>query len=117
MLCIALVVLLVSMRIFTGSLAIDIFAVILLQTDVVVNSVGTDLKFGVGPLCKALLEKAGPALQVEFDKQRKGAAQGSVVCTSGCALTCKSVFHAIVPIWDGGKGQALKVHFNYFFLR
>ncbi|XP_010163290.1 protein mono-ADP-ribosyltransferase PARP14, partial [Antrostomus carolinensis] len=77
-------------------------------TDVIVNSVGTDLKFGVGPLCKALLEKAGPALQVEFDKQRRGAGQGSVVCTSGCALTCKSVFHAIVPIWDGGKGQALK---------
>ncbi|XP_052648065.1 protein mono-ADP-ribosyltransferase PARP14-like isoform X2 [Harpia harpyja] len=79
-------------------------------TDVVVNSVGTDLKFGVGPLCKALLEKAGPELQVEFDneKQRQVAGQGSVVCTSGCSLACKSVLHAILPVWDGGKGQTLK---------
>ncbi|XP_054685117.1 protein mono-ADP-ribosyltransferase PARP14-like [Grus americana] len=79
-------------------------------TDVIVNSVGTDLKFGVGLLCKALLEKAGPALQVEFDeeKQRQVAGEGSVVCTSGCALACKSVLHAILPVWDGNKGQTLK---------
>ncbi|XP_065494136.1 protein mono-ADP-ribosyltransferase PARP14 [Caloenas nicobarica] len=79
-------------------------------TDVIVNSVGTDLQFGVGPLCKALLEKAGPALQVEFDKekQRQAAGQGHVVCTSGGALACQSVLHAILPTWDGGKGQTLK---------
>ncbi|OPJ79796.1 poly [ADP-ribose] polymerase 14 [Patagioenas fasciata monilis] len=79
-------------------------------TDVIVNSVGTDLKFGVGALCKALLEKAGPTLQVEFDeeKQRQAAGQGHVLCTSGCALACQSVLHAILPMWDGGKGQALK---------
>ncbi|KAM9287600.1 protein mono-ADP-ribosyltransferase PARP14 isoform 2-T2 [Morus bassanus] len=79
-------------------------------TDVIVNSVGTDLKFGVGPLCKALLEKAGPALQQGFDreKQRQVAGQGSVLCTSGCALACKSVLHAVLPTWDGGKGQTLK---------
>ncbi|NXO58353.1 PAR15 polymerase, partial [Aramus guarauna] len=84
--------------------------VILLQTDVIVNSVGTDLKFGVGLLCKAILEKAGPELQVEFDKekQRQVAGEGSVVCTSGCALACKSVLHAILPVWDGNKGQTLK---------
>ncbi|XP_051478711.1 protein mono-ADP-ribosyltransferase PARP14-like [Apus apus] len=79
-------------------------------TDVIVNSVGKDLKFGVGPLCKAVLEKAGIALQWEFDleKERQEAARGSVVCTSGCALTCKSVLHAILPLWDGERGQALK---------
>ncbi|NXQ82102.1 PAR15 polymerase, partial [Nyctibius grandis] len=84
--------------------------VILLQADVIVNSVGTDLKFGVGPLCKALLEKGGLGLQAEFDKekQRQGAGQGSVVCTSGCALACKSVLHAILPSWDKGQGQSLK---------
>ncbi|NXG68991.1 PAR15 polymerase, partial [Baryphthengus martii] len=83
---------------------------ILLQTDVIVNSVGTDLKFGVGPLCKALLEKAGPELQEEFDKavQSQIAGQESVLCTSGCALACKSVLHAILPGWDGGRGQTLK---------
>jgi len=115
MLCVALVVLLVLMPVFTRSLAIDIFVVILLQTDVIVNSVGTDLKFGVGPLCKALLEQAGPALQAEFDQEEAGqdADEGSVLCTSGCALACKSVLHAVLPVWDGGKGQSLKVRFNY----
>ncbi|NXW32657.1 PAR15 polymerase, partial [Phaetusa simplex] len=85
--------------------------VILLQTDIIVNSVGVDLNFGTGPLCKALLAKAGPALEEEFDKEieRVFADEGSVLCTSGCALACKYVFHAIVPSWDGLKGQTLKI--------
>ncbi|XP_027758457.1 protein mono-ADP-ribosyltransferase PARP14-like, partial [Empidonax traillii] len=76
-------------------------------TDVVVNSVGPDLQFGVGPLCKALLERAGPELQVEFDKEKRSQASGpgSVVCTSGHALACNSVFHAILPGWNGGQTE------------
>ncbi|KAM6398598.1 protein mono-ADP-ribosyltransferase PARP14 [Pluvialis apricaria] len=80
-------------------------------TDVIVNSVGVDLNFGTGPLCKALLAKAGPALEAEFDKEkdREFADEGSVLCTSGCALACKFVLHAIVPPWDGLEGQALEI--------
>ncbi|KAI1237332.1 Poly [ADP-ribose] polymerase 14, partial [Lamprotornis superbus] len=76
-------------------------------TDVVVNSVGTDLQFGVGPLCKALLGRAGPALQDEFDTavQSQVAGPGSVLCTSGCATACKSMLHAILPKWDGGQSE------------
>ncbi|POI35113.1 hypothetical protein CIB84_001138 [Bambusicola thoracicus] len=79
-------------------------------TDVIVNSVGTDLEFGVGPLCHALLKEAGPELKVEFDmeKGQQEAGNGSVVCTSGCILACAFVFHAVLPQWDGGSGQALK---------
>ncbi|XP_068805229.1 protein mono-ADP-ribosyltransferase PARP14 isoform X2 [Struthio camelus] len=79
-------------------------------TDVIVNSVGLDLQLGVGPLCKALLEKAGPGLQLEFDREKQGqvAGQGTVLCTGGCNLSCKSVLHAVLPGWDRGKGQALK---------
>ncbi|XP_061226007.1 protein mono-ADP-ribosyltransferase PARP14-like isoform X2 [Neopsephotus bourkii] len=79
-------------------------------TDVIVNSVGTDLKFGVGPLCKALLKKAGPGLQAEFDneKQREVADKGSVLCTSGCSLACKTVLHAIIPMWNQGRGQTVE---------
>ncbi|XP_008938853.1 PREDICTED: poly [ADP-ribose] polymerase 14-like, partial [Merops nubicus] len=79
-------------------------------TDVIVNSVGTDLEFGVGALCRALLEKAGPELEEEFyeEEQRQFAGQGSVLCTSGCRLACKFVLHAILPVWDRGKGQTLK---------
>ncbi|XP_063197726.1 protein mono-ADP-ribosyltransferase PARP14-like isoform X2 [Chroicocephalus ridibundus] len=80
-------------------------------TDIIVNSVGVDLNFGTGPLCKALLAKAGPALEEEFDKEidRVFADEGSVLCTSGCALACKYVFHAIVPSWDGLTGETLKI--------
>uniref|UniRef100_A0A8C3JQP6 Poly [ADP-ribose] polymerase n=1 Tax=Calidris pygmaea TaxID=425635 RepID=A0A8C3JQP6_9CHAR len=82
-------------------------------TDVVVNSVGTDLNFGTGPLCKALLAKAGPELEAEFDKaiDRNNVLpdEGSVLCTTGCALACKYVLHAIVPLWDGLQGQTLKI--------
>lgn len=93
----------------------DIFIVIFLQTDVIVNSVGRDLKFGVGPLCKALLENAGPKIQAEFDQKagNQAAGQESVLCTSGYALACKFVLHAIVPIWNGGRRQSLKVHCHY----
>ncbi|XP_031446538.1 protein mono-ADP-ribosyltransferase PARP14-like isoform X2 [Phasianus colchicus] len=79
-------------------------------TDVIVNSVGTDLGFGVGPLCRALLEEAGPELQMEFDKEKgqQAVGNGSVVCTSGCTLACKFVFHAVLSQWDRGSGQALK---------
>lgn len=81
--------------------------------DVVVNSVGTDLLFGEGPLCKAILERAGPALKVEFDtkKQSQNSGPGSVVCTSGYAMACKFIFNAIIPRWSGGQSE--KVYFNY----
>ncbi|NWX90194.1 PAR15 polymerase, partial [Nothoprocta pentlandii] len=85
--------------------------VILFQTDVVVNSIGVDLQLGVGPLCRALLQKAGPELQLEFDqeKQKQAAGNGTVFHTSGYNLLCKTVLHAVVPLWDGGSGEALKI--------
>ncbi|OWK63178.1 Poly [ADP-ribose] polymerase 14 [Lonchura striata] len=75
------------------------------MTDVVVNSIGTDLQFGEGPLCKAVLERAGPALIDEFDtkKQSQVLGPGSVVCTSGCAMACKSIFNVVLPKWSGGQ--------------
>ncbi|NXL85340.1 PAR14 polymerase, partial [Alectura lathami] len=80
-------------------------------TDVIVNSVGGDLQFGVGPLCKALLEMAGPELQLEFDEEKDSqvAGEGSVLCTAGGSLPCKFVLHAVLPVWDKGRGHALKV--------
>nr|XP_020635228.1 poly [ADP-ribose] polymerase 14-like isoform X1 [Pogona vitticeps] len=80
------------------------------MTDVVVSSVGRDLKLGVGPLSKALLQKAGPALQAEFDQavQGRGPQVGLVIQTRGHNLASRIVLHATVPQWDGGKGQAAK---------
>ncbi|XP_054492030.2 protein mono-ADP-ribosyltransferase PARP14-like [Agelaius phoeniceus] len=88
-------------------------------TDVVVNSVGTDLLFGEGALCKAVLERAGPALKVEFDskKQSQNSGPGSVVCTSGCAMACKSIFHAIIPKWSGAQTEKDLEHAINFCLK
>uniref|UniRef100_A0A8D0LB93 Poly [ADP-ribose] polymerase n=1 Tax=Sphenodon punctatus TaxID=8508 RepID=A0A8D0LB93_SPHPU len=80
-------------------------------TDVIVSSVGTDLKLGVGPLSKALLDKAGPMLQPDFAAVSQGqvARHGGVFQTNGWKLTCRIVLHAIVPEWDQGKGPAVKI--------
>ncbi|XP_053143016.1 protein mono-ADP-ribosyltransferase PARP14 [Hemicordylus capensis] len=80
------------------------------MTDVVVSSIGTDLKLGVGLLSKALLQKAGPMLQAEFDQalQGQGVQAGSVIQTGGCNLDCRFVLHVVLPMWDGGKGNAMQ---------
>ncbi|XP_060631288.2 protein mono-ADP-ribosyltransferase PARP14 [Anolis sagrei] len=79
-------------------------------TDIVVSTIGSDLKLGVGPLSKALLRKAGPQLQIDFDQavQDQGAQTDSVILTMGYNLTSSVVLHAVVPQWDGGKGHAIK---------
>ncbi|XP_033019276.1 protein mono-ADP-ribosyltransferase PARP14 [Lacerta agilis] len=79
-------------------------------TDIVVSSIGTDLKLGVGPLSKAVLQKAGPMLQVEFDQavQSQGAQGSCVIQTGGYNLACSIVLHAVIPQWDAGKGPAIQ---------
>ncbi|XP_077176452.1 protein mono-ADP-ribosyltransferase PARP14 [Paroedura picta] len=82
------------------------------MADVIVSTVGSDLKLGVGPLSRALLRKAGPPLQVEFDQvvqQGQQAQAGSVIQTSGYNLPCKCVLHAVVPSWNAGRGNGIKV--------
>nr|XP_056717390.1 protein mono-ADP-ribosyltransferase PARP14-like [Euleptes europaea] len=82
------------------------------MTDVVVGSIGSDLKLGVGPLSKALLKRAGSQLQVEFDQvvqQGQQAQPGCVIQTGGYNLTCKFVLHVVVPAWNAGKGNGMKV--------
>ncbi|KAH1185080.1 protein mono-ADP-ribosyltransferase PARP14-like [Mauremys mutica] len=78
-------------------------------TDVIVSSIGMDLRLGVGPLSQSLLQKAGPTLQLEFNEeiQRQVPTQGSVFQTSGCNLACSFLFHAVVPVWDQGRGAAM----------
>ncbi|XP_007443322.3 poly [ADP-ribose] polymerase 14, partial [Python bivittatus] len=80
------------------------------MTDVVVTSVGEDLKLGVGPLSKAVLQKAGDKLQDEYHQvvQGQGALDDCIIQTYGHNLACVFLFHAIVPQWDAGKGNAMK---------
>ncbi|XP_058050779.1 protein mono-ADP-ribosyltransferase PARP14-like [Ahaetulla prasina] len=79
-------------------------------TDVIVSTIGEDLKLGVGPLSKALLQKAGNELQLEFHQivQYQGAQGSCLIPTYGYNLACVFLFHVIVPQWDKGKGNAIK---------
>lgn len=58
-------------------------------------------------------------LQAEFDQtiQGSGVQAGSVVQTGGHGLPCNSVLHAVLPSWDGGQGNAMKVTPLFTFLK
>ncbi|XP_028268993.1 protein mono-ADP-ribosyltransferase PARP14-like isoform X3 [Parambassis ranga] len=79
-------------------------------TDVIVNTIAENMNLDQGAVSKALLEAAGPSLQLAV-RSAAGVAslqQGEVVITDGCKLACHKVFHAVCPFWDNGRGQAEK---------
>jgi O-acetyl-ADP-ribose deacetylase (regulator of RNase III) len=71
------------------------------KTQVIVNSVPSDLRLNRGPLSQALLEKAGPKFQEELDAagQRVTVRLGTILQTSGCNLHCHCVLHVVTPDW------------------
>ncbi|XP_037692811.1 protein mono-ADP-ribosyltransferase PARP14 [Choloepus didactylus] len=81
------------------------------KTDVVVNSVSSDLELNRGPLSQALLKKAGSKLQVELNTVGQGLAMdvGVVLTTSGCDLPCKRVLHVVAPEWRNGDASSHKM--------
>uniref|UniRef100_A0A8C5WDM2 Poly [ADP-ribose] polymerase n=1 Tax=Leptobrachium leishanense TaxID=445787 RepID=A0A8C5WDM2_9ANUR len=80
------------------------------STDVIVNSMGSDLDLNKGAASKALLHKAGPNLQALLDDESEGRQAGaeSVFVTDGCNLNARKVFHVVTPQWDKGKGSSEK---------
>ncbi|XP_063577799.1 protein mono-ADP-ribosyltransferase PARP14 isoform X1 [Pongo abelii] len=81
------------------------------KTDVVVNSVPSDLVLSRGPLSKSLLEKAGPELQEELDTVGQGVAVsvGTVLKTSSWNLDCRYVLHVVAPEWRNGSISSHKI--------
>nr|XP_020635225.1 poly [ADP-ribose] polymerase 14-like isoform X2 [Pogona vitticeps] len=80
-------------------------------TDVIVNSVSSDLQLNQGFLSKALLGRAGAELQMELTKQGQGKAlkNGCVLKTAGYALNCYHVLHVILPHWNQGQNSEEKI--------
>ncbi|KAM8933425.1 protein mono-ADP-ribosyltransferase PARP14-like [Pelodytes ibericus] len=80
-------------------------------TDVVVNSVGSNLDLNNGGSSKALFTKAGQNLQVLLDNESQGTQvqQGSMFVTDGCNHHSKKVIHVVIPQWDNGQGSSEKV--------
>ncbi|XP_053327586.1 protein mono-ADP-ribosyltransferase PARP14 [Spea bombifrons] len=79
--------------------------------DVIVNSVGKDLYLNSGGASKALFVKAGQKLQENLHQASQGVPvkKGCVFVTDGWGLSCKAVFHAVVPRWDGPTSSSGKV--------
>ncbi|XP_069331213.1 protein mono-ADP-ribosyltransferase PARP14-like [Eulemur rufifrons] len=81
------------------------------KTDVVVNSIPSDLALNRGPLSQALLEKAGPELKKELDVAGQGVSVsvGTVLQTSGCNLHCQWVLHVVAPEWRSNDTSSHKI--------
>ncbi|XP_063285224.1 protein mono-ADP-ribosyltransferase PARP14 isoform X1 [Pelobates fuscus] len=80
-------------------------------TDVIVNSVSTDLDLSNGGASRALFHKAGTSLQDDLYKVGKGTqvAEGSVFVTDGGNLSCSNVIHIVAPAWDAKSSSSEKL--------
>ncbi|CAL8266089.1 unnamed protein product [Lota lota] len=77
-------------------------------TEGIVNVVGKELDLGRGVISKAILDAAGPDLQMLVNEQRKSGNFGDVIVTGTCKLRGNMLFHAVVPHWDK-QGNAYKI--------
>lgn len=73
------------------------------------NSVYNTLDLKQGALSNAILQAAGPQLQVLLNPGNSSGAFGDVIVTEGCQLKSMFVYHAVTPPWDDDQGLAQKV--------
>lgn len=81
------------------------------KTEVIVNSISSDLELDRGPLSRALLKSAGLELQKELNRVGKDTTVdvGTVLQTSGCNLSCLCVLHVVAPDWRDDSASAHRV--------
>ncbi|XP_069838587.1 protein mono-ADP-ribosyltransferase PARP14-like [Dendropsophus ebraccatus] len=82
-------------------------------TDVIVNSVGSDLDLTKGNVSKAIYNHAGTdstgadLQQLVIDENMGAqASAGTVIPTDSCNLTCNKILHVVTPQWDKGRGTS-----------
>ncbi|XP_028416143.1 protein mono-ADP-ribosyltransferase PARP14-like [Dendronephthya gigantea] len=77
-------------------------------TDVIVNTVGSDLNLRKNPCSKAILDAAGSVMKIFCEKWIKEKGQvneGDFAITDGAKLKCKKVFHVSCPRWTTDQGE------------
>jgi len=81
------------------------------EVDAIVNAANSALAVG-GGVDGAIHRAAGPALLKELQQNYpQGCPTGSAVATSAGSLPARFVFHAVGPVWQGGRqheGKLLK---------
>ncbi|XP_062864237.1 protein mono-ADP-ribosyltransferase PARP14-like [Trichomycterus rosablanca] len=76
-------------------------------SDVIVNTVSKDLDLSHGAVSSALLQAAGPQIQLEaysnfMASGSSALTYGAMLVTDGYDLNCQRVFHTVCPYWKGG---------------
>uniref|UniRef100_F6PTL6 Poly [ADP-ribose] polymerase n=2 Tax=Monodelphis domestica TaxID=13616 RepID=F6PTL6_MONDO len=78
------------------------------KSDIIVNTIATDLQLDKAPLSQAILKKAGPELQKELNILGKETTvkPGHVLPTGSYNLDCKFILHVVASPWNNGVGNA-----------
>ncbi len=77
-------------------------------TDAIVNAANAHLQHGAG-LAGAILRRGGPAIERESDawvKAHGPVSHAAPAWTTGGALPCRFVIHAVGPVWGDGEEDA-----------
>lgn len=75
------------------------------KADVIVNAANSALAVG-GGVDGAIHESGGPAIQADLqEKYPDGCPTGSAVVSVAGELSARYVFHAVGPMWRGGRSQ------------
>ncbi|XP_029643253.2 protein mono-ADP-ribosyltransferase PARP14-like [Octopus sinensis] len=81
-----------------------------LDTDAIVNAANGRLEHS-GGVAAAIVQKGGPEIQIESNKimkkRRSELKTGEVVSTKAGKLKCKTIIHAVGPIWNNGRDQEM----------
>jgi len=74
------------------------------QVNVIVNAANSELAGG-GGVDGAIHRAGGPDIMAETDeKHPEGCPTGGAVASNAGRLSAKYVFHAVGPVWKGGRG-------------
>jgi O-acetyl-ADP-ribose deacetylase (regulator of RNase III) len=91
-----------------------------LQTDVIVNTVGSDLNLTKNPCSKAILDEAGSVITSYCEKWIRDHGQvqeGKFAITDGGMLKCKKVLHVSCPSWTADHGEKVTGNVRCCLLR
>ena len=96
---------------FFGTLVIIIL--IIIQVDVIVNTVGSSVQLTQGAVSNAIQTLAGPSLQQECDvtlrqKNLTKLAAGDYIVTGAGMLYCKEVYHIVCDSYSNPKSEQVR---------